>query len=155
MGNYLRATASYDDGEGKYKNAPLVSDNPVLAEDYANAAPAFKDVEGEALTTISREIEENSAPGTDVGDPITATDNDANGDPETLTYTLEGDDKDLFAIDSKTGQVSVGTGTKFNFEMPGSSDNTNVYTVMVKATDPSNASTVDPPQPTPRTPTLP
>ena len=144
VGKYLRATASYDDREGKYKYAALVSDDPVLAKDYVNAPPAFKDAEGEAITTIGRELKENSAAGTAVGDPITATDNDANGDPETLTYTLEGTDKGKFAIDSKTGQISVGTRTTLDFETPSSTAVTNVYSVMVKATDPSNAPTVDP-----------
>ncbi len=138
VGLYLRATAYYDDGEGKYKNASVISDDTVLAMDYLNAAPVFEDGEGEPITTaIEREIPENTSAGDPVGDPITARDNDANDDPETLTYTLDGADEGKFAIDTKTGQIKVGTGTTLDFETPGSDASSNVYTVTVTATDPS------------------
>ena len=140
VGMYLRATAYYDDDEGKYKNASVISDDTVLAEDYVNAAPVFEDAEGEPITThIEREIPENTPAGDPVGDPITATDNDADGDPETLTYTLGGADEGKFAIDNKTGQIKVGTATTLDFEAPGSAASSNVYTVTVTATDPSTA----------------
>ena len=36
---YLRATATYDDGEGEGKTAHMVSANPVGAKPYENAVP--------------------------------------------------------------------------------------------------------------------
>ena len=55
----------------------------------------------------TRNVNENSPPGTKVGEPVTAGDA---GD--ILTYTLTGDgpadDKDSFTIDPATGQIMVG-----------------------------------------------
>ena len=70
--------------------------------------------------TTSREIAENSAAGTAVGDPVTGTPYD-DGDPQTddaLTYTLTGNaaDSDLFVIDSSTGQISVAPGAPIDYE---------------------------------------
>ena len=61
----------------------------------ANRAPQF------AADTATRSVDENSAAGTNVGDPIAAT--DADGDA--LTYALSG--SDAFAIDAATGQIAV------------------------------------------------
>ena len=43
VGKWLRATASYVDGEGdgKTKTAQVVSDNPVNAKPYSNTAPVY------------------------------------------------------------------------------------------------------------------
>ena len=125
--NYLRATASYDDGHGSKKTADKVSDNPVQA-DTSNKAPVFQDAEGKAITTvIEREVSEDSAPGDPVGEPVEAT--DAHGG---LTYTLGGTNASSFDIDSGTGQIRVGAGTTLDFEtMP-------TYSVSVIATDPAN-----------------
>ncbi len=60
----------------------------------ANAAPSF------AADTSARSVDENSAAGTNVGDPITATD----GDGDALTYAING--SDAFAIDA-AGQITV------------------------------------------------
>ena len=45
VGMYLRATATYDDGEGKGKSAEAVSANPVQA-DPSNDPPRFLDENG-------------------------------------------------------------------------------------------------------------
>ncbi len=60
----------------------------------ANAAPSF------AADTAARSVDENSAAGTNVGDPITATDDDG----DALTYAISG--SDAFAIDV-AGQITV------------------------------------------------
>ena len=60
---------------------------------------------------------------------------DPNGDADVLTYTPGGRDKDSFAIASDTGQITVKTGTKLDYEKK------NSYMVTVTATDPSLAST--------------
>ena len=42
VGKYLRVTASYNDGEGKYKRTVEILDNKVLAKDYDNQMPEFQ-----------------------------------------------------------------------------------------------------------------
>ena len=124
--NYLRATASYDDGHGSKKTADQVSDNPVQA-DTSNKAPVFLDAEGEEITTIAREVAEDAAPGDPVGEPVEAT--DAHGG---LTYTWGGDDASSFTVESGTGQIRVGAGVTLDAETKSS------YSISVIATDPAN-----------------
>ena len=127
VGMYLRATATYDDGEGEGKTAHMVSDNPVRAEPYENAAPVFKNVYDEEITgDIERSVAEDASPGDPVGDPVVATD-DAR---DVLTYTLGGANASSFDIDSGTGQIKVGAGVTLDAETDDS------YTVTVTATDP-------------------
>ena len=134
VGRWLRATASYDDGEGKYKSATGVSDNAVRAKIYVNTAPVFQDVEGEAITTTTRSVAEDAGPSVPVGDPVTATDIGENGSQEPLDYSLaDGGDNDSFDIDVATGQIRVGAGTTLDFETKSS------YMVKVTATDPEDA----------------
>ena len=66
-----------------------------------NDPPTFD--EGAATT---RSMETTDLPGSDVGDPVTATDPDG----DTLTYGLAGDDVSLFRIDTHTGQITIGEG---------------------------------------------
>ena len=91
----------------------------------ANRAPVFS--EGASAT---RSVAENSAAGTAVGRRVTATDPDGNS----VTYSLGGDDASLFAIDPRTGQVSVGEGTALDFETKSS------YAVTARAADRRNSS---------------
>ena len=65
-------------------------------DDEANAAPVFADGD-----SASREVAENSPPGTAIGGPVTATDPD--DDP--LTYSMTGDDASSFDITTTTGQL--------------------------------------------------
>ena len=133
VGVYLRAMASYDDREGKYKSASGVSDNTVRAKIYVNTDPVFQDEEGEAITTTTRSVAEDTGPRVAVGDPVTATDIGENGSQELLDYSLSGADASSFDIDGATGQIRVGTGTTLDFETKSS------YTVTVRATDPERA----------------
>ena len=57
--------------------------------------------------TNNREIPENTPPGVNIGDPISATDADEDTLEfgNTLTYSLEGNNAALFDIDSSTGQL--------------------------------------------------
>ena len=89
-----------------------------------NALPSFS--EGSAAI---RFVSENATPGSNVGNPVTATDDD------TLTYTPEGTDAASFDIGGATGQITVGDGTELDFE-----SGTKEYTVEVTATDLSLAS---------------
>ena len=89
-----------------------------------NAAPDF------GADSATREVAENSAAGTDVGDPVTATD----ADNDTLTYTLEGTDAASFDIVSTSGQIRTKAGVTYDYET------TPRYAVVVKADD-SNGGT--------------
>ena len=98
-----------------------------------NAAPMFLDANGDVATSTYRMVAENTAAGTDIGDPVMATDSDR-GDQETLVYTLGGDDAASFAIDSATGQLS--TSAPLDYETK------NEFMVTVTATDDDEASSM-------------
>ena len=74
---------------------------------------------------VTRMIAENSPPGTNVGEPVTATDPDG----DTLTYTLGGADVADFRIDSASGQITVGPDTSLDFETQ------SMYALAVTASD--------------------
>ena len=169
MGSYLRAQATYTDNaktpddpdsdtidesldvtEDSGAEVTGVSVNAVQAEDTTNSAPVFPegdDSETEDVVEnnpVERSVDENSDPGDPVGSPVTATDVETPL-PDALTYTLSGPDAALFTVeqddpsttadnDNEGGQINVGAGTKLDFETRTD------YTVMVTATDPSNAS---------------
>ncbi len=122
VGNYLRVTASYADGEGSGKSAQAVSDNAVQAAPITNTAPVFS---GDSAT---REIAENTAAGENIGNPVVATDDD----DDALTYSLGGTDAESFDIVASSGQLR--TAASLDYETKSS------YAVIVTATDPSDAS---------------
>ena len=101
VGIYLRTTASYTDGHGPGKSA-----HAVMEQETAQRDPSF---EGE-VTSLT--VDENTPPGTLVGDAITATDPDG----DILTYSLSGTDVSSFVIDGSTGQITVGSGTMVDYE---------------------------------------
>ena len=111
--NVYMVTVMASDGTNTADMAIMVT----VTDVDENTAPMF---DGE---TATREVPENSAAGTAVGDPVAATDA---GD--TLTYMLSGDDAMYFAIDNM-GQITVGADAMLDYEMKMS------YMVMVTATD--------------------
>ena len=119
VGRYLRATATYTDPEGSGKSAEAVSANPVRVRPVTNSAPQF------SAETATRGVDEDAADGENVGAPVTATDTNTG---DTLTYTLEGADPAVFAIDSTSGQIKVATGAKLDYE----SKNSHEVTVSVR-----------------------
>ena len=126
VGEVLRAQATYTDGTGEERMLNVLTEFEVRAvPDGANSRPEFNDQAGFG----DRKVDEDAAKGTLVGAPIVAT--DANSD--VLTYTLVGPDAASFAIDKKTGQVTV-NGTLDHEE--GGQGNDGVYDVTVMATDP-------------------
>ena len=137
VGMYLRATATYIDGQcepcAPKKTAEAVSANPVQA-DPSNKAPRFLDEKGNGITSTTRSVAENSEAGTVVGAPVTATDPGFDGRQETLTYVLLGADGRDFDIDSGTGQIRVKAA--LDYEATGG----RTHSVRVKATDPSGGS---------------
>ena len=90
----------------------------------ANNAPEF------AAATDTREVAENTAAGMNIGDPVMATDADAN---DTLEYTLGGADMASFEIDPDTGQLM--TKAALDYEAPADADTDNAYEVTVTASD--------------------
>ena len=73
----------------------------------------------------SRSVAEASASGTNVGEPVAADD----PDDDFVAHTLIGTDADSFAIDRKTGQITVGAGTELDYETK------DTYSVGVRASD--------------------
>ena len=132
---YLRATATYTDGHGSDKNAQEVTPHMVRAVPAANNAnPVFPDEDTVASgIQVVRKVDENSRPGTKVGDPVLA--NDAPGD--VLTYTFSGGANDSsYRIDPATGQITTGPRTALDRE-----GNGGTHTVNVTATDPAGGAT--------------
>ena len=107
------------------KDSYSVSVNATQATGDATGGQASIDVTiAVANVSASRSVAENSAAGTAVGDPVTLTSLDLD-----VTYSLGGDDAESFAVDSETGQITVGEGTTLDFEARDS------YSVSVNATD--------------------
>ncbi len=119
VNHYLRATASYDDGEGSGRSAEGVSANVVQAAPVAQNDPPIFD---ESPST-SRDVNENTSPGEDIGEPVAATDPES----DTLTYSLDVDGAESFDINKDTGQLQ--TKADLDFET------TATYSVTVTATD--------------------
>ena len=114
VGIYLQATASYTDGHGPGKSA-----HAVMEQQTAQRGPSF---EGDVTFTV----DENTPPGSLVGDAITATDPDG----DVLTYSLSGIDASSFVLDGSTGQITVGSGTLLDYE-----SGPTRYTVVVSVHD--------------------
>ena len=122
VNRFLRATASYTDGEGSGKSALAVSGNRVQAAPVQpNSPPEFPS------DTAARNVPENTVAGRDIGAPVAASDDD--NDP--LTYSLDLTSRATFDIVATTGQLR--TRAALNFEGKSS------YNVIVTAADPSGA----------------
>ena len=113
-------------------NSTRVPDPPDIGTEVmvrlsqTNAAPTF------SMSTESRNVAENTAPGQNVGGTFTATDDDG----DTLTYTLEGTDAASFNLIAAGGVAQLRTkpGVTYNYEVKAA------YTVVIKADD-SNGGT--------------
>ena len=93
------------------------------------------DTSGVQNSAATRKVEEKTTGN--VGAPVVATDTKADGATETLQYSLSGTDMASFKVDN-SGQITVGSGTKLDYE------GKRTYMVTVTATDPLGAS---PPSP--------
>ena len=149
---YLRVTATYEDGEGEGKSVEATSAYPVRTFRSGNSAPAFPedfDDEMDGNDPPMGKVDDGAMEGDAAGDPVTA--NEPNNDR--LTYSLEAvsgeaADADVFQIDRRTGQVSVGLGKKVSPAGDNGEPDTVVkrdsFMVTIKATDPSGlADTVE------------
>ncbi len=143
VGGSLTATATYFDGQ----NTPSdITDNsngrtvpnatpPDVERDTRNKPPVFgdedPDTSGVQNSAATRKVEENTEDN--VGAVVDATDAKADGTAETLQYSLSGADMSSFRVDNN-GQITVGSGTKLDYE------GKRTYMVTVTATDPLGAS---------------
>ena len=114
----------------------LPAGNPVHAAD-----PEF--VSG----ADTRSVDENTPPGVNIGDPISATDGDEDGADnddiefgDTLTYSLSGTDAASFDIDALTGQLITKAPLDFENRSGGTGNDSNTYEVTVTVKDSSGAS---------------
>ena len=124
-GKFIRARASYDDGEGTDKTAVGTASNAVLAETPSNQSPSF--TEG---ATATRSVREDATPGDFVGAPVVAT--DPNMD-DTLAYRLIGEHDHRFGINFNSGQIFLKVQAFLNYERQAS------YTVNVRVRDSKDA----------------
>ena len=135
VNSYLRATASYTDGQDRDKSAMARSQYAVQAVRGNNEPPEFPDQDPSTPDiddTATRMVPENTPAGMAIGNPVAATD----GNNDVLTYTLGGTGAASFDINRATGQLM--TKAALNVEDEPS------YTVTVRATDASGV----PPAPT-------
>ncbi|MCY3887247.1 MAG: cadherin domain-containing protein [Chloroflexi bacterium] len=119
VGKYLKATASYTDPEGSGKSATSAASSQVAS---GNVDPSFSSM------MATRNVNENSASGANVGSPVSTTDDDG----DTLEYRLTGADAGSFSIDTGDGQIK--TSASLNFESNSS------YSVVVEVRDKKDAS---------------
>ena len=123
LNNYLRASVTYSDALGSGKTAQERSEHEVHEKHPDNHSPEFPSTE-----TGIRNIDEDSPPGTDIGAPVAALDDEHAG---VLIYDLGGPDADSFDFNRTTGQLM--TKAELDFE----EKNTYNVTVTVTVTDPS------------------
>ena len=130
--NVYNLTVQVTDGKTSEGNADTVVDDTIdvtITVTDVNELPEF------GSSDVGREVGENTPGGTNIGDPIVATDPESN----TLNYSLSGADSALFSVGVSTGQISVGTGTVLDFESPSDSGGDNVYDLTVKVSDGKDA----------------
>ena len=102
----VQVRATNDEGTGGWSTSGRGSTN---AAD--NDLPVFQQADNPPFRLI---INENTPAGTNIGQPVTATDGDSDND--TLTYSLDGADRASFDIDTSNGQIKTKTGVTYNFE---------------------------------------
>ena len=95
VGDYLRATASYNDRQGGGKSAQAISAYAAAAAPGRNK-PVLRE-----YPTATRSVTRNTPAGRNIGAPLSATD----ADNDALTYRLGGPDEASFDIDASSGQL--------------------------------------------------
>ena len=134
VGNFLKATASYEDPQDSGKTAEAVSASATQAALSTNATPEFTE-SAPATRTIPETLgSATTATPADIGAAVAATDTDTS---DTLTYTLEGADASSFGIVSTSGQLQTKVGVGYDYETDPS------YSVTVKVSDSTDSDTID------------
>ena len=143
-GKYLRVTATYTDAQGSGKTA--VGEPAEAVVKVRNLAPAFTDEDtsddAPGLQINPRKVAEDADDGDKVNvtlddgsdTPVAATDTADADDNESILYLLGGADAASFAINSGTGQISVGANAMLDHETK------DTYVVTVTARDPGGLS---------------
>ncbi len=110
------------DAIANYNGDPLTATLPVTAETGGgtNQVPTFSEGAG-----ATRSFAENAGAGQNIGNPVTATDNDGG----TPAYSLEGTDAASFTIITTSGQLQTKTGVVYDYEVK------NRYEVTVRVSD--------------------
>ena len=129
VGQYLQASATYDDDEGSTKTASAHTTSTVIDPTQPSPPPPSRPPTGGGSTgggstgggpappppgsnqppeftegsRTSRAVAENSPAGANIGTPVTAE--DPEGDP--LTYKLAGTDAGAFDLDTSTGRLKT------------------------------------------------
>ncbi len=109
-------TVSVSDGNGGTDSIAVTIN---VTDVHENTAPSFGTAE-----SVTRNVNENTGSGIDIGDKVEATDPDTD---DTLEYSLGGTDASSFSIDSTSGQLR--TNAALNYETKDS------YSVTVSVSD--------------------
>ena len=133
VNQYLRVTATYEDGRGSGKTAEAVLTariGAVADRPATNTAPEFTedDDDTDQIRTTTRSIGQGTAAGRSIGARVRATDPDAG---DVLYYWLSGTDHRKFDIDSTTGQLR--TKAVLDYDPDPQAENT--YTVTINVSD--------------------
>ena len=117
-----RGTITSLKGQGKFSDTRMARLTFTLNQ--SNNAPEFLDTSTtwSFTETVGGAMVQSAG---NIGTAVTAMDDDN----DTLSYSLEGTDKDSFTIDSGTGQIKTKVGSKYDRETKAS------YSVTVKADD--------------------
>ena len=128
---YLRVMASYTDAEGEGR--PPRGHRPTRCRESGVITGLLsslmtRDPDEEGVQPAARKVAENTPPGSAIGDPVVAEDEDG----DILTYTLTGTNAADFDIDRATGQIMTKAAPDNTEEDADGTDKI----VTVRATDP-------------------
>ena len=90
-----------------------------------DTAPIFRDTDGDELENFALSIDENIASQQPIYTAV--ADDSIDGDNDTLTYSIVGDDADKFSIDDSTGDLTLTSAADF--------EDQNNYSLNIVATD--------------------
>ena len=119
-GACVEAVSGESDTGNNCSSAVTVTVGDTTTPPTSNQPPVFS--EG---TSTTRSIAENTGAGQNIGNPVSATDDDG----DRLTYSLEGRDAAAFTIQSNNGQLMTRSGVTYDYETRDS------YSVTVRAQD--------------------
>ena len=110
------------------------------AGNAVHAAPPFFTLVDAHYLRRGSVMPENTPPGVNIGEPISATDDDETSDHaiefgQTLTYSLGGTDAASFDIDASTGQLITKAALDFENPRGGTNSDNNAYSVTVTVDD--------------------
>ena len=126
IGNYLRVTMEYTDRRDSGKTASTITAGRIA--DSADRPTQNNDPAFAETPPIARSVSQGTAAGRSIGSRVRATDPDSG---DVLTYVLNGQDADMFDIDTATGQLRTYEVLDYDPDPQGQ----NTYTVTVGVHD--------------------